>query len=137
MRKALLFLFSTSWLFCTAQKISVDDFKNLKARSIGPAGMSGRVTSIDAVVANPDIIYLGTASGGVWKTENAGNTWQPIFDEQPILNIGAVTVQQSNPSVLWVGTGEGNPRNSLNIGGGIFKSLEVYNCSLVALSVTA
>ena len=124
MRKALLFFFSTSWLFCTAQKISVDDFKNLKARSIGPAGMSGRVTSIDAVVANPDIIYLGTASGGVWKTENAGNTWQPIFDEQPILNIGAVTVQQSNPSVLWVGTGEGNPRNSLNIGGGIFKSLD-------------
>lgn len=107
-----------------AQKISLDQFKNLKARSIGPAGMSGRVTSIDALYTNPDIIYLGTASGGVWKTENAGTTWQPIFDDQPILNIGAVVVQQSNPSVLWVGTGEGNPRNSINIGGGIYKSLD-------------
>ncbi len=107
-----------------AQKISLDQFKNLKARSIGPAGMSGRVTSIDALYTNPDIIYLGTASGGVWKTENAGTTWQPIFDDQPILNIGAVVVQQSNPSVLWVGTGEGNPRNSINLGGGIYKSLD-------------
>lgn len=105
-----------------AQKISVDQFKNLKARSIGPAGMSGRVTAIDALYSNPNIIYLGTASGGVWKTENSGAKWEPIFDEQPILNIGAVAVQQSNPSVLWVGTGEGNPRNSINLGGGIYKS---------------
>ncbi|MGF2411793.1 WD40/YVTN/BNR-like repeat-containing protein [Ferruginibacter sp.] len=108
----------------TAQKISLDQFKNLKARSIGPAGMSGRVTSIDAVLSNPNIIYLGTASGGVWKTENSGAKWEPIFDEQSILNIGAVAIQQSNPSVLWVGTGEGNPRNSINIGGGIYKSLD-------------
>jgi photosystem II stability/assembly factor-like uncharacterized protein len=124
MRKAFLFLLSILWLGLTAQKISVDQFKNFKARSIGPAGMSGRVTAIDAVVANPEIIYLGTASGGVWKTENAGNSWQPIFDEQANLNIGSVAVQQSNPSVLWAGTGEGNPRNSLNLGAGIFKSLD-------------
>ncbi|MGG9964034.1 WD40/YVTN/BNR-like repeat-containing protein [Ferruginibacter sp. SUN106] len=107
-----------------AQKVNPDQFKNMKARSIGPAGMSGRVTSIDALYSNPNIIYLGTASGGVWKTENSGAKWEPIFDEQPILNIGAVAVQQSNPSILWVGTGEGNPRNSINIGGGIFKSLD-------------
>ncbi len=107
-----------------AQKISLTQFKNLKARSIGPAGMSGRVTSIDALYSNPNVIYLGTASGGVWKTENSGAKWEPIFDDQPILNIGAVAVQQTNPSVLWVGTGEGNPRNSVNIGGGIFKSLD-------------
>jgi photosystem II stability/assembly factor-like uncharacterized protein len=124
MGKVLFFISSILWLGSAAQKISVDQFKNFKARSIGPAGMSGRVTAIDAVVANPDIIYLGTASGGVWKTENAGNTWQPIFDEQSILNIGSVAVQQTNPSVLWVGTGEGNPRNSLNLGAGIFKSLD-------------
>ena len=107
-----------------AQKISLDQFKNLKTRSIGPAGMSGRVTAIDAVYTNPDLIYLGSASGGVWKTENGGSIWQPVFDEQPILNIGAVAIQQTNPSVVWVGTGEGNPRNSLNIGKGIFKSLD-------------
>ncbi len=110
--------------FLPAQKITTSQFANLKARSIGPAGMSGRVTSIDALHSNPDIIYLGTASGGVWKTENGGSNWLPIFDDQPILNIGAVAIQQSNPSVLWVGTGEGNPRNSLNLGGGIYKSLD-------------
>jgi len=108
----------------TAQKISLDQFKNLKPRSIGPAGMSGRVTAIDALYTNPDLIYVGTASGGVWKTENAGSSWQPVFDEQPTLNIGAVAIQQSNPSVVWVGTGEGNPRNSINIGEGLYKSMD-------------
>lgn len=107
-----------------AQKISLDQFKNLKPRNIGPAGMSGRITSIDAVIANPNIFYVGAASGGVWKTENSGHSWTPVFDEQPIQNIGAITIQQSNPSVVWVGTGEGNPRNSLNLGGGIYKSLD-------------
>lgn len=108
----------------TAQKISLDQFKNMKPRSIGPAGMSGRVTAIDALYTNPDLFYIGTASGGVWKTENAGITWQSVFDDQPILNIGSVAIQQTNPSVVWVGTGEGNPRNSLNIGGGIYRSLD-------------
>ena len=107
-----------------AQKIPLDQFKNLKPRSIGPAGMSGRVTAIDALNTNPDLVYLGTASGGVWKTENAGTSWKPVFDEQPILNIGSVAIQQSNSSVVWVGTGEGNPRNSLNIGAGIYKSMD-------------
>ncbi len=126
MRKPFIFLFALSFISfeLSAQKISLDQFKNMKPRNIGPAGMSGRVTSIDAVYTNPDIIYLGTASGGVWKTENSGTTWKPIFDEQSIINIGSLAIQQSNPSVLWVGTGEGNPRNSLNIGDGIFKSLD-------------
>ena len=128
MRKLALFtacLFSLlSSLNSYCQKISPDLFRNLKARSIGPAGMSGRVTAIDALYTNPDLIYLGTASGGVWKTQNGGISWQPVFDEQPILNIGAVAIQQNNPSVVWVGTGEGNPRNSLNIGAGIYKSLD-------------
>jgi photosystem II stability/assembly factor-like uncharacterized protein len=111
-------------LFATAQKVSLEQFKNLKPRNIGPAGMSGRITTIDVVLDNPNIIYLGSASGGVWKTENSGNTWTPVFDEQPTQNIGTVAVQQSNPNVVWVGTGEGNPRNSVNIGEGIFKSLD-------------
>lgn len=105
-------------------KIDMALFKNLKFRSIGPGTMSGRVTSIDAVWANPDIIYVGTASGGLWKTENGGTTWESIFDKNPIINIGAVAIQQSNPAVIWAGTGEGNPRNSINLGGGIFKSMD-------------
>ena len=116
-----LFFFATSTF---SQKVNLDLFKNMKVRSIGPAGMSGRVTSIDAVINDPGTIYLGTASGGVWKTENSGTTWAPIFDEQPILNIGTVAIQQSNPSVVWAGTGEGNPRNSISIGAGIYKSLD-------------
>ena len=128
MRKLILFttyicvFLNTNTGFC--QKIKLEQFRNLKTRSIGPAGMSGRVTAIDALYSNPDLVYLGTASGGVWKTENAGISWKPVFDEQPILNIGSVAIQQNNPSIVWVGTGEGNPRNSLNIGGGIYKSLD-------------
>ncbi|MFN3794695.1 MAG: WD40/YVTN/BNR-like repeat-containing protein [Chitinophagaceae bacterium] len=110
-----------------AQAQTVDlnkHFKTWKPRNIGPAGMSGRITAIDVVVKDPNTIWLGAASGGVWKTTNAGNSWTPVFDEQPIQNIGALAVQQSNPSVVWVGTGEGNPRNSINIGEGIFKTLD-------------
>jgi photosystem II stability/assembly factor-like uncharacterized protein len=110
--------------FSSAQKTSLSQLKDWKPRNIGPAGMSGRITTIDAVVANPNIIYVGAASGGVWKTENSGHTWAPVFDDQPLQNIGSIAIQQSNPSVVWVGTGEGNPRNSLNLGGGIFKSLD-------------
>src|SRR6185436_2077637 len=82
------------------------------------------VTAIDALYSNTDLRYIGTASGGVWKTENGGTSWQPVFDEQSTLNIGSVAIQQSNPSVVWAGTGEGNPRNSLNIGEGIYKTLD-------------
>jgi photosystem II stability/assembly factor-like uncharacterized protein len=99
-------------------------FKNWKPRNIGPASMSGRITTIDAEIDNPNHIWLGAASGGVWKTENSGVSWTPVFDEQPILNIGALAIQQSNPSVVWVGTGEGNPRNSISIGEGIYKTLD-------------
>lgn len=111
-------------LFVSAQRVSLSQFKNWKPRNIGPAGMSGRITAIDAVVKNPNIIYVGAASGGVWKTENSGHSWTPVFDEQPTQNIGSIAIQQSNPAVVWVGTGEGNPRNSLNLGSGIYRSLD-------------
>lgn len=111
-------------LSLSAQKVSLDQFKNWKPRNIGPAGMSGRITAIDVVVADPDTWYVGSASGGVWKTTNGGASWTSVFDEQPTLNIGSVAIQQSNPNIIWVGTGEGNPRNSLNIGEGIYKSMD-------------
>ncbi|WP_132051251.1 VPS10 domain-containing protein [Pseudocnuella soli] len=111
-------------LGASAQKPSIAQLKSWKPRNIGPAGMSGRITSIDVVHNQPDTWYVGAASGGVWKTENAGAAWTPIFDEQPTLNIGSLAIQQSNPNIIWVGTGEGNPRNSLNIGEGIYKSLD-------------
>ena len=107
-----------------AQELSMDLVKNMKPRNIGPGGMSGRVTSIDVVHNNTDIMYVGTASGGLWKSDSGGITWSPIFENEATASIGAVAIQQSNPSVIWVGTGEGNPRNSLNGGYGIYKSLD-------------
>jgi len=106
------------------QKIGLDQFKSWKPRNIGPAGMSGRITAIDAVVADPNTIYLGAASGGVWKTINQGASWEAVFEEQPILNIGSIAIQQSNPSTVWVGTGEGNPRNSISLGEGMYKTID-------------
>ena len=108
--------------FLSAQEFSMDLVKNMKPRNIGPGGMSGRVTSIDVVLNNPEIIYVGTASGGLWKSTSGGIKWDPIFEKEVTGSIGAVAIQQSNPSVIWVGTGEGNPRNSLNGGYGIYKS---------------
>jgi photosystem II stability/assembly factor-like uncharacterized protein len=96
----------------------------MKPRNIGPGGMSGRITAIDVVLQNPNIIYAGSASGGLWKSTSGGIRWAPIFEDQITASIGAVAIQQSNPDVVWVGTGEGNPRNSLNGGYGIFKSLD-------------
>jgi photosystem II stability/assembly factor-like uncharacterized protein len=127
MRKWLLPVFVISFyiLPAAAQKqVDIKQFSNWKPRAIGPAGMSGRITTIDALADNPDFIVVGAASGGVWKTINGGAEWKPLFDEQSTLNIGSVAIQQSNPSVMWVGTGEGNPRNSLNIGEGIFKTID-------------
>lgn len=106
------------------QKLDMEVFKEMKPRSIGPAGMSGRITAIDAVVRDPSIIYAGAASGGVWKSTSGGITWEPVFDKEAVQSIGAIAIQQDNPSVVWVGTGEGNPRNSLNGGYGIYKSLD-------------
>jgi photosystem II stability/assembly factor-like uncharacterized protein len=108
----------------TAQKIDFSALKNLNIRNVGPANMSGRITAIDVVTTNPKIMYVGAASGGVWKSENGGTNWKPIFDQQPTQNIGALAIQQSNPNVIWVGTGEGNPRNSMNLGMGVFKSVD-------------
>ncbi len=102
----------------------MDILKNMKPRNIGPGGMSGRVTSIDVVESNPEVIYVGTASGGIWKSTSGGIKWQPIFEKELTASIGAIAIQQSNPSVIWAGTGEGNPRNSLNGGFGIYKSLD-------------
>ena len=115
-------------LFCASisvgQQLTMEQLENLKPRNIGPGGMSGRVTSIDAVHDNPEIMYVGTASGGLWKSTSGGIKWAPIFDKQITASVGAVAIQQSNPSVVWVGTGEGNPRNSLNGGYGVFKTLD-------------
>ena len=123
MKKVFLWLALASMTWVNGQQ-SAELFKEFKARNIGPGGMSGRITAIDAVHDNPNIIYAGSASGGLWKSTSGGIRWEPLFQDQVTASIGAVAIQQSNPDVIWVGTGEGNPRNSLNGGYGIFKSLD-------------
>ncbi|MCB1055940.1 MAG: glycosyl hydrolase, partial [Acidobacteria bacterium] len=96
----------------------------LELRSIGPATMSGRVAAVEGVPSDPDVIYVGAATGGVWKSVDGGVTWAPIFDDQPVAAIGAIAVNPVSPEVVWVGTGEGNPRNSVSVGNGAYRSLD-------------
>ncbi|PRY88458.1 photosystem II stability/assembly factor-like uncharacterized protein [Mongoliibacter ruber] len=107
-----------------AQQVDMSQFEVMKARSVGPAAMSGRITAIDAVDENPNIIYAGSASGGLWKSTSGGISWTPIFDEEKVHSIGAISIYQKNPNIIWLGTGEGNPRNSLNMGYGVYRSLD-------------
>ena len=123
--KRVVFLIIVLIPFISAsQEIDTTLFSALKPRSIGPAGMSGRVTAIDVLLSDPDVIYVGTASGGLWKSESGGIAWKPIFDEYDVASIGALTINQHNPDEIWAGTGEGNPRNSQTSGNGVYKSID-------------
>lgn len=110
--------------FLLAQPIKMDLLKGMKARNIGPAGMSGRVTAIDVLHTNPNIIYIGTASGGAWRSENGGLSWKPIFEKEKSISVGAIAINQNNPNEIWIGTGEGNPRNSISSGYGVYKTID-------------
>jgi len=101
-----------------------DKFKNLEFREIGPAVMGGRIDDFAVVESNPKIVYVGTASGGVWKTTNNGTTWEPVFDKEGVSTIGDIAIAPSDPAVVWVGTGEPNNRQSSSWGDGIYKSLD-------------
>ncbi|UCG86346.1 MAG: hypothetical protein JSW71_20990 [Gemmatimonadota bacterium] len=96
----------------------------LEWRNIGPAIMGGRVSDLAVVESNPAIFYVGTATGGVWKTTNHGTTWQTIFDDQPTSSVGDVTLAPSNPNIVWVGTGEPQNRQSSPWGNGVYKSTD-------------
>src|SRR5438128_1258871 len=97
-------------------------FERLEWRSIGPANMGGRVADVEGVPGNPNMVYVGTASGGVWKTTNGGTTWTPIFERQSTISVGDIALEPNNPDVVWVGTGESNVRNSVSFGDGVYKS---------------
>src|SRR5262249_37914870 len=99
-------------------------FKNLKARSIGPAVMGGRVSDIAISPNNPFVFYVGLGHGGVFKTNDNGVSFDPIFDKQAMLSIGAVAVAPSDSDVIWVGTGEANDRNSSDWGDGVYRSTD-------------
>ena len=119
-----LVLFALLTASAIAQTAHDAVLKNLKFRNIGPATMGGRVDDLAVVESDPRIIYVGSAAGGIFKTVNGGNTWQPIFDDQPNPSIGDLALAPSNPSILYVGTGEANNRQSSSWGNGVYKSMD-------------
>ncbi len=107
----------------TPQQIT-DAIKGLAWREIGPANMGGRVSAIEGVPGNPRIFWVGGADGGVFKTVNAGTTFETQFVDQPVYSVGSLTLAPSDHNVLWLGSGEGDPRNSTSYGNGVYRSTD-------------
>jgi len=127
------FFFVSLVSFSVAQKGSPDTnqellksstVSGLKFRNIGPALTSGRIIDLAVNPVNQTEWYVAVASGGVWKTQNAGITFQPVFDKQPVYSIGCITLDPQNPHTVWVGSGENNGQRSVGYGDGVYKSLD-------------
>jgi photosystem II stability/assembly factor-like uncharacterized protein len=109
--------------FAFSQQLDPNLYNGLRWRMIGPH-RGGRTVAVSGVEGHPNVYYFGGVGGGVWKTTNGGVTWEPIFDNQPIASIGAISVAPSNPNVIYVGTGESDFRSDLTYGDGIYKSTD-------------
>src|ERR1019366_7229065 len=120
MRRFLLLLVSLLPVLC-AQNFEPKLYSGLQWRMIGPF-RGGRTVGAAGIADQPNVFFIGVNNGGVWKTDDAGRTWNPIFDDQPTGSIGAIAVAPSNPNVLYVGSGEGLQRPDLSVGDGMYKS---------------
>ncbi len=109
--------------FAAAQQIPASLYSGLRWRLVGPF-RSGRVLAVTGVPGHPNVFYIGGVGGGVWKTNDAGRTWHPIFDHQNIASIGAIAVAPSDPNVIYVGTGEADMRSDISYGNGVYKSTD-------------
>src|SRR3989454_10073679 len=109
--------------FVSAQQPSdASLYSGLRWRMLGPF-RGGRVDAVSGVPGRPHEFYFGSVNGGVWKTVNAGRTWTPIFDSQPVASIGALAVTPWNPDIVYVGSGESTLRDSVGYGNGMYKSI--------------
>ncbi len=102
--------------------ISQSDLEAFRPRSIGPAVTGGRVHDVEALPGDPSTIFVATASGGLWKTTNRGHTWKNVFEHMPVSTFGDVAISESNPNILYAGTGEQNNRQSTSWGNGVYRS---------------
>ena len=107
----------------TAQTVAPQLFSDLQWRLIGPF-RAGRSVAVSGVPGDGATSYFGSVDGGVWKTTDAGTTWTPIFDQQPVASIGALAISPSNPNVIYAGTGESDIRSDLASGAGVYKSTD-------------
>jgi hypothetical protein len=108
----------------TSSQSAASPFESLRFRNIGPATMGGRIDDFAVLETNPSVFYVATATGGLWKTMNHGTTWESLFSDQDVVSIGDVAIASNDASVVWVGTGENNNRQSGSWGGGIYKSTD-------------
>ena len=103
-------------------RVSVDAYREMRWRFVGPEG--NRVSAVVGVPGDPLVYYAGSASGGVWKTDDGGVHWRPVFDEQAAQSIGSLAVAPSDHNIVWAGTGEAWIRSHISIGDGIYKSTD-------------
>ncbi len=120
---ALMLLAAAAPIISSAQQFDARTYAGLRWRMIGPF-RAGRVNGVTGVPGQPNTFYFGSVGGGVWKSNNSGRTWTPVFDAQPIASIGAVAVAPSNPNVVYVGTGEADMRSQISHGNGMYKSTD-------------
>src|SRR6266576_6160895 len=106
-----------------AQQYSPNLFQEMRWRMVGPF-RGGRTRAVAGVPSQPNVFYMGAVNGGVWKSDDFGRTWNPIFDGQPTQSIGAIAVAPSDPSTIYVGSGEGLARPDLSVGDGVYKSTD-------------
>jgi photosystem II stability/assembly factor-like uncharacterized protein len=104
--------------------IDLSLLSKIKARAIGPAVVGGRIGAVCSVAGDPTIIWAGAAAGGVWRSNDGGVTFDAVFDDQDVASIGAIAINQQSPDIVWVGSGEGNPRNSASVGRGIYRTMD-------------
>src|SRR5262249_18761827 len=109
--------------FANGQQVNSDMFKALRWRNIGPF-RGGRTRAVAGVPSQPNVFYIAQVNGGVWKTDDYGRTWTPIFDDQPTGSVGSIAVAPSDPNVIYAGSGEGLQRPDLSVGDGLYKSVD-------------
>jgi photosystem II stability/assembly factor-like uncharacterized protein len=110
-----------------AQNKQTDPLEGLKFRNLGPAAGGGRVTAVVGVPGQSNVYYIGAAAGGVFRTNDGGLSWKPIFEKEAVASIGAIALAPSNPNIIWVGTGEANIRNDISVGRGVYMSTDGGN----------
>jgi len=108
----------------TSQSITTDQLSQLAFRNIGPSVTGGRIHDVESLPDNPAVVFIASASGGIWKSSNKGTTWKPVFDNQAVSTFGDLAISPSNPNILYAGTGEQQNRQSTSWGNGVYKSTD-------------